>query len=160
VELGFPRRRRTSFYRLQRAAARILTRPSIGRSTASSFPRSRGWRRPPPYGSHSSVGYRIGIQTQVLLGWLAGLAKRGYGLVRSSLYFFLCLILFFFFHLFSICCFEFQLDFDNLFCRFCFRSFTGANIWYQLYFKHSVRSTYMCMCTWNYLFSTRILIRL
>jgi hypothetical protein len=67
-------------------------------------------------GSRLSVKDRIGIQARPRMGWLAGLAKLGYGQVSFSLFFF-CFVFF------SIFCFQYYISnwnsnlISNLFCR-------------------------------------------
>jgi hypothetical protein len=58
------------------------------------------------------VGYRIGIQTRALLGWLAGPARWALA-GKRFLYFFMLLILF----LFSVLLFWILIWFSILFCK-------------------------------------------
>jgi hypothetical protein len=59
-------------YRPRRAAARILMRPTIGRSPPSCFPGSGGWRRRCPRWVPPVSSYRTGKLAGPQVGWLAG----------------------------------------------------------------------------------------
>jgi hypothetical protein len=77
-ELGFLRRR-SSFYRVSGAVARILASATRRSSTASCFLQMEEDDGFPPGGSRLSVGYRNGIQARPRVGWLAGPAKWAAG---------------------------------------------------------------------------------